>query len=734
MSRVWRRCLHVVGPLVLLMACQPTEPGGSDPGGTGGEDDTGGTDEPTPAGCVDADGDGAFVGSDCSASTLMDCDDNDALRSPNRAEILFDGFDDDCDGYDDVDEDDDGYPGMLRGDWRSFGPGHAYPPDVFLQLDCSDTDPRINPAAVDHPYDGVDADCGGEDDWDADGDGYVPDADQLPREHPYFGPLPAGDCDDTRPDVHPDVERVDLPYDGVDANCDGSNDWDADGDGIMPTYLYGQHVEVGFNAFVERYGYHHLNARYGDCDDSDASVFPNATDRPYDGVDADCDGGSDWDLDGDGYVPSAASLPPGSATYVGLLPTGDCDDTDASVRPGALEVLGDARDSDCDGGLDSTPLALHSDLSGEGTRAPVVGGIDGMYLLVAAADYHESAYLSGSESSGVFLRFPTDDGLPGPRPQAVHPAYWEFGYLGTGVDPTGRGGVFSQQFDVEFRPEGFYIAISRHFPLDERRRNQLRLYRLRRMDDSYSFERRVTNIDGFGTTDAQYTGIDLEQGPDDAWFAVGCTAGVLHARMAYADDTGWEGVFNTDSVVRGASTNQCAVQPTWGSGNTPTALVRGFGFSQVNYTVGAEGDIAVAAPPVDPVLGALRPEQVVQRDGVLALSTDDGLVVAEDGNVLGTYLAGETVHWASAMFRGEDLYAVAVVADRDNDGRDDLLLLYGDPAAPTVTKLPVRLAGGAAAHVLTASVWVDDDRVMLGVSVEDGAEDRYGWAFLAPAE
>ena len=74
----------------------------------------------------------------------------------------------------------------------------------------------------------------------------------------------------------------------------------------------------------------------GDCDDTDATIYPGATDIE-DGIDNDCDGEIDeiFDMDGDGYTEN----------------DGDCDDTDATVYPGATE-LEDGFDNDCDGEID----------------------------------------------------------------------------------------------------------------------------------------------------------------------------------------------------------------------------------------------------------------------------------------------------------------------------------------------------------------------------------------------
>jgi len=97
----------------------------------------------------------------------------------------------------------------------------------------------------------------------------------------------------------------------------------------------------------------------GDCDDSDASIYPGAV-EVCDGIDNDCDGEVDEgvtnpyyeDADGDGYGlstygPVMTCSPPAGYVSNNL----DCDDSDASIYPGAVEVC-DGIDNDCDGEVD----------------------------------------------------------------------------------------------------------------------------------------------------------------------------------------------------------------------------------------------------------------------------------------------------------------------------------------------------------------------------------------------
>lgn len=75
--------------------------------------------------------------------------------------------------------------------------------------DCDDDNPDIHPDAFEVPYNGIDEDCDGADETDVDGDGW--DAIEAGGE----------DCRDGNPDIHPDAEQLCA---GADEDCDGQVD------------------------------------------------------------------------------------------------------------------------------------------------------------------------------------------------------------------------------------------------------------------------------------------------------------------------------------------------------------------------------------------------------------------------------------------------------------------------------------------------------------------------------
>ena len=93
-----------------------------------------------------------------------------------------------------IDADGDGF-----GDPQSEDAGCDQPDEgVHDNTDCDDSDPDAHPGGAEVYYDGIDQACDGlDDEWDQDGDGYTVGG----------GPSPTAllDCDDTDPDIHPDV-------------------------------------------------------------------------------------------------------------------------------------------------------------------------------------------------------------------------------------------------------------------------------------------------------------------------------------------------------------------------------------------------------------------------------------------------------------------------------------------------------------------------------------------------
>jgi hypothetical protein len=167
-------------------------------------------------GAVDKDKDGYDAGCD-------DCNDADPAINPGATEICAAG-DENCNGLEG--DDDEFTKATDKTDWYPDADGDHYgdesatpeamcvaPPDTVTDhTDCDDGDYAIHPFAADDWYDDTDTNCDGKNDWDADGDGY--DTDDYTAVHP------GDDCDDGDAAIHPDASEILL--NSVDENCNDS--------------------------------------------------------------------------------------------------------------------------------------------------------------------------------------------------------------------------------------------------------------------------------------------------------------------------------------------------------------------------------------------------------------------------------------------------------------------------------------------------------------------------------
>ena len=237
---------------------------------------------------VDADGfgDPAALTRACDApvdtvADATDCDDADPAVAPDGVEVCG-GGDEDCDGA--VDDADPSVSAASLTDWYADADSDGYGAGAAVSAcvgpvgyvadnaDCDDTDAAFAPGAPDRPADGVDQDCDGADGctWYADTDGDSHGDPASPLEDcgaPVGYAASADDCDDADPAVY--AGAVEVWYDGVDGDCSGGSDADADADGVDA---------------ADRGG--------ADCDDTDATTFPGA-EEACDAADDDCDGAVD---------------------------------------------------------------------------------------------------------------------------------------------------------------------------------------------------------------------------------------------------------------------------------------------------------------------------------------------------------------------------------------------------------------------------------------------------------
>ncbi|MCB9760039.1 MAG: hypothetical protein H6739_09420 [Alphaproteobacteria bacterium] len=314
--------------------------------------------------CADADGDGYGDPNTCVTGSQPtgyvpnddDCDDSDSDTFPGAAPN-----DSSTDCMTDADGDDYGDDSPASG--------------VTSGTDCDDSVASINPAATE-VCDSVDNDCDtlvDDDDpsldtstqstfyADADVDGFGDaTSSTLACSQPAGYVSDSTDCDDSSASVYPGATEY---CNGYDDDCDGDTDedsaadastWYADDDGDS----YGDASDSDVDC-DQPSGYVSDST---DCDDTNASVNPAADEYCSTAYDDDCDGVVNEDdavdtstfyadADGDSYGDASVTDAACTAGTGYVSDSTDCDDTSASVYPGATEYCNGV-DDDCDSDTD----------------------------------------------------------------------------------------------------------------------------------------------------------------------------------------------------------------------------------------------------------------------------------------------------------------------------------------------------------------------------------------------
>jgi len=330
-------------------------------------------------------------------SDNTDCDDGNAAIHPGAAEEC-DAVDHNCQGgyYDGLalqtyyrDADGDNYGDSSNtGDFCSEGEANnnGY---IAQDGDCDDSDPAINPDAIE-VCDGIDNNCiDGPDDGlifytyfrDVDGDGFGNPADSTATcMPPPF--LPAGyisddtDCDDSDVFINPAAQEI--CGNGVDEDCSGADLVCNIGDDcncqIETVYVGGQPVQqwvcygqIDCNGDCQEYWQIDLWEDSVDCDPELQCDFYN-WDAGNCAIIADCY----EDLDGDGYGNPSGNTMTGTCAAGFVDNYLDCDDMNAAVNPDGVEIC-DNLDNNCDGDVDEglTLFTYYLDSDGDGFGNPV---------------------------------------------------------------------------------------------------------------------------------------------------------------------------------------------------------------------------------------------------------------------------------------------------------------------------------------------------------------------------
>ncbi len=198
-----------------------------------------------------------------------------------------------------------------------FHPSYPGTFDAYVVMESEDRDAELALLAVGYMpdedgdlVDDRDDNCPGlanPDQWDWDDDGIGDDCDECPRdpENDVDGDQVCGNRDNCPETANPDQGDSDQDFlgDACDwEDCDGR---DNDGDGLVDEDFVDADGIGGADCHDDDGD--GVSEEEGDCDDTDATVYPGAVEAWYDGRDSDCDGVEDPDPCD--VLPSAREVP-----------------------------------------------------------------------------------------------------------------------------------------------------------------------------------------------------------------------------------------------------------------------------------------------------------------------------------------------------------------------------------------------------------------------------------------
>lgn len=497
---------------------------------------------------------------------------------------------------------------------------------------------------------------------DADGDGFAKE----------------DECDDSDSGVHPDAVET---CDGRDEDCDGVVDEDAsdasswyadedgDGYGAASAPLRSCDLPEGYTSDAT------------DCNDADGGTHPDSEDTPYDAVDQDCDGGDADDLDADGH----ASVEAGGD---------DCDDEDATVFPDAAETWSNGlSDNDCDGEIEALTLefggaAFYLDRAGSelGRRVEPLGDLDGdgRAELLAAAVYDPTG---GAMGGTAWLLSGSAGGEVSSQPNVVAGgANW---YLGTGLgagpdvdgdsfmDPiigaTGYGNGRGAAFGISGSD---LLAGGTHDPGDA-------LWTvLGDAENTYAgtVSRRIGDTDGDGLDEVVIAAPYASAGGFGNAGAVGLfNASALSGTLHLADaDVSWQGYYLDATLGQ----DVFALGDQDGDGRQDLGVAGGHGVPLAVLPGGGEGGAidggALTLITDDVSFGGALPIGDIDGDGRV-----DVIVSVPQGDAyLFTDLSGAPTRGLAESYCGFDaeggtVWAATDLGDRDGDGLAETMVTVG---------------------------------------------------------